>query len=269
MDSLAQIASDHYGANGLLTKVKQALIDFGPKSTTLTVRQLASFDQFHTRGVLATDDLAIAMGIAPGMSVLDLGCGIGGPARYLASTYGAQVTGIDLSATFIETASYLSRHCGLSDCTTFAVGDALDPQLPKATFDRVVLQHVAMNIADRAALYRAIKQMLKPGGKAGIYDIVAGSRAPYFPAPWAQTQDGSFLLTEAQTRLMLVQEFSVEFWRNDTELVTQWFADVQAGAPAKLSLGTVVGKRHRESTSNLARSLREGRVGVVMAVVAL
>lgn len=267
MDSLAPVARAHYGGAGLLAKVRTALSELCAEGTRIYVHELATLDHFHTRGVLATRDLADAMEIEPGMSVLDLGCGIGGPARYIAANYGANVTGIDLSPAFIETAQYLSWRCDLRDRTTFMVGDALNPYVPDASFDRVLLQHVAMNIADRSALYRSISRVLKPGGKVGIYDIVARARDPHFPLPWATSTEGSHLLTEAETRMLLIDHFAIESWRNDTDLVAQWFAAKHGQAPSRgLSLTAMLGSGYREMTQNLARSLREGRLGVIMAV---
>jgi SAM-dependent methyltransferase len=268
MDMLAPVARSHYDASGLLDKVKAALAEFGPEDARVHVHELAALDQFHTRGLAATNDLAQAMALQRGMTVLDLGCGIGGPARYLSAIHGANVTGIDLSPSFIRTAWYLTQRCGLVDRTMFLVGDALDPAVPMGSMDRVVLQHVAMNIKDRAALYRAIRRVLKPGGKAGIYDIVRVEGDPHFPVPWAERPDGSHLLTKAETQKALRADFTIEFWRDDTEIALQWLASQHAGgAPRGPALGAVVGPRFRAMAGNLARSLREGKVGVVLAVV--
>src|SRR5580700_10209037 len=88
---------EHYRATGLTGRIKSALATITPEDQPLTVAQLAPLDQFHTRGILATAELAGAAGLEPSSRVLDLGCGIGGPARYLAATFGCKVTGVDLS----------------------------------------------------------------------------------------------------------------------------------------------------------------------------
>ena len=105
----------HYSATGLTERIREALTRIAPEPQALTVAQLAPLDQFHTRGLLATADLARAAGIDPFTRALDLGCGIGGPARYLAETFGCKVTGVDLSPSFIDAATWLTARCGLSD----------------------------------------------------------------------------------------------------------------------------------------------------------
>jgi cyclopropane fatty-acyl-phospholipid synthase-like methyltransferase len=115
---------DHYSPSSLTERIQLALLMIGPESQPLTAGQLAPLDQFHTRGILATSELAGAAGLGPSTRVLDLGCGIGGPARYLAATFGCKVAGVDLSPAFIEAATYLTARSGLSDRVTFQVGDA-------------------------------------------------------------------------------------------------------------------------------------------------
>jgi SAM-dependent methyltransferase len=106
---------ERYSATGLTDRIRAALTTIAPERQALTVAQLAPLDQFHTRGILATADLARAAGIDPSTRALDLGCGIGGPARYLAETFGCKVTGVDLSPSFIDAATWLTARCGLSD----------------------------------------------------------------------------------------------------------------------------------------------------------
>jgi SAM-dependent methyltransferase len=137
---------DHYRATGLLDRLRPALESLAPEGQPLHVSQLAPFDQFHLRGILATSELARAARIEASSSVLDVGCGIGGPARYLAATFACKVTGVDLSPAFVEAATYLTARCGLSERVTFRTGDALHLPFEDGGFDTVFLQHVAMNI---------------------------------------------------------------------------------------------------------------------------
>jgi SAM-dependent methyltransferase len=155
----------HYDGPGLVDRIKAALAPIAPEDQPLTVPRLAMLDQFHTRRILATAELAGAAGLKAGDHVLDLGCGIGGPARYLASMFGCTVTGVDLSPSFVDAATYLTARRGLDDRVTFKVGDALNLPFDEGAFDAVFPRHVAMNIADRAALYGEVRRVLKSGGK--------------------------------------------------------------------------------------------------------
>src|SRR5260370_30013244 len=117
---------EHYRATGLTERLKATLTAFGREDQRLTPQQLSSLDQFHTRGVAATDELAKLVGIARDMSVLDLGSGVGGPARYLAATYGCRVTGVDLSEPFVDAARYLTERTGQNGQESFQAASALD-----------------------------------------------------------------------------------------------------------------------------------------------
>jgi sarcosine/dimethylglycine N-methyltransferase len=148
---------DHYRAIGLTGRLKAALIAFGPEDQHLTPQQLGALDQFHTRGLAATVELSKLAEITADTFVLDIGSGVGGPARYLAATYGCQVTGIDLSEPFVDAARYLTERTGQSELVSFQAGSALELPFEDGRFDVVLLQHVAMNISDRAQLYREVR----------------------------------------------------------------------------------------------------------------
>ena len=177
----------HYGATGLADRLKTTLGVLGAEGEALQPQQLASLDQFHTRGLAATAELATLAGITAEASVLDVGSGVGGPARFLAATYGCTVTGIDLSVSFVEAARYLTQRTGQAGQVGFAVGSALDLPVEDDRFDVVLLQHVAMNIADRPRLYAEIRRVLKPRGKFATYDVVRAGGGPIYPVPWAMT----------------------------------------------------------------------------------
>ena len=191
---------DHYRATGLTERLKTALAAFGPEDQQLTPQQLAPLDQFHTRGLAATAELGKLAGITAGTSVLDVGSGVGGPARFLAATYGCQVTGVDLSEPFVDAARYLTERTGQNGQVSFETASALELPFDAGRFDVALLQHVAMNIADRARLYREIRRVLKSGGMFATFDVVLNDSEPHYPVPWARTPATSFLLTAAATR---------------------------------------------------------------------
>ena len=153
---------DHYRATGLTERLKAALAAWTGRSAAHAAAT-GALDQFHTRGLAATAELAQLAGITADMSVLDVGSGVGGPARFLAATYGCHVTGVDLSEPFVEAARYLTGRTGQSGQVSFECASALTLPFDDGRFDVVFLQHVAMNIADRARLYREIRRVLKPG----------------------------------------------------------------------------------------------------------
>ena len=260
---------DHYRAIGLTARLKTALTAFGPDEQRLTPQQLATLDQFHTRGLAATVDLAELAGITADMSVLDVGSGVGGPARFLAATYGCRVTGVDLSEPFVDAARYLTKRTGQSARVAFESASALDLPFDDGDFDVVLLQHVAMNIADRARLYGEIRRVLKPGGKFATFDVVFnGDVEPLYPVPWARTPNTSFLLTAAATRDAIEPSgFDTLVWQDDTEAAKAWAAQLRAAwPPPSPNLGVVMGQDFAQLAMNLGRNLMEGRLGILTAV---
>jgi SAM-dependent methyltransferase len=258
----------HYRATGLTERLKAALVSLGPEDQRLMPQQLGTLDQFHTRGLAATAELAKLAGITVDSSVLDVGSGIGGPARFLAATYGCRVTGVDLSEPFVEAARYLTERTGQGEQVSFEAGSALDLPFADGHFDVATLQHVAMNISDRARLYREIRRVLKPGGRFATFDVVANGSEPHYPVPWARTPATSFLLTAAATREAVRDAgFRILSWQDDTEPARTWVSQLRAsGPPPSPNLGVVMGPDFGELAANLGRNLMEGRVGILTAV---
>ena len=259
---------DHYLATGLTERLKAALAALGPEDQQLTPQQLGALDQFHTRGLAATAELAKLAGITADMSVLDVGSGVGGPARFLAATYGCRVTGVDLSEPFVDAARYLTERTGQNGQVSFQTASALELPFDDGRFHVVLLQHVAMNIADRAQLYREIRRVLQSSGRFATFDVVLSSGEPHFPVPWARTPATSFLLTAAATREAIEPAgFRALAWQDDTEMAKAWFAQMRAaGPPPSPNLGVVMGPDFAQLAANLGRNLMEGRLGILTAV---
>jgi sarcosine/dimethylglycine N-methyltransferase len=267
MTDLLEGVRDHYRANGLTDRLKRALTVLGPEDRRLTPHELGTLDQFHTRGLAATVEIGKLAGLTADMSVLDIGAGVGGPARLLAATYGCQVTGVDLSAPFVEAARYLTERTGQSAKVSFQTASALDLPFDDGRFDAVLLQHVAMNISDRAGLYREIRRVLKPGGRFATFDVVSDRREPHYPVPWARAPETSFLLTAAATREAIeAAGFRTRVWQDDTEAARAFFAQLRASGPPSLNLGVVMGPDIAQLTGNLGRNLMERRLGILTAV---
>ncbi|MCA0035539.1 class I SAM-dependent methyltransferase [Mesorhizobium sp. B263B2A] len=259
---------DHYRATGLTERLRTVLAALAPEDQLLTPQQLGTLDQFHTRGLAATAELAQLAGIEADMSVLDVGSGIGGPARFLAATYGCRVTGVDLSEPFVDAARYLTERTGQSGQLSFQTASALELPFDDGRFDIVLLQHVAMNISDRTRLYREIRRVLKSGGRFATFDVVLAGGEPHYPLPWARTPATSFLLTIDATRKAIEPAgFRMLAWQDDTEIAKTWFAQLRAsGPPPSPNLGVVMGSDFAEVAANLGRNLMQGRLGILTAV---
>ena len=267
---------EHYGDTDLRDKLAAALTAAGLGDKRLSPADLAPLDQFHTRGMVATIELAEALAIEPGASVIDIGSGLGGPSRYLAAKFDCTVKGVDLSPAFVGAASYLAERAGMAAKVSYDCANALSLPYPDKSFDVAWTQHVAMNIADRAGLYGEVHRVLKPGGRFAIYDVVAGSGGPiHFPVPWSRTPDTSFLITPDAMRVALEKaDFKVTLWNDNTQVAVAWFAEQQkarAAAPANpppaLGLHVAMGADFPALGANLGRNLKEGRVGLIQAIV--
>ena len=268
MTNILDSVRDHYSSAGLTERLKKALTTLGPEEQRLTPQQLAGFDQFHARGLAATTELAKLAGITADMSVLDIGSGIGGPARLLAATCGCRVTGIDLSEPFVDAAHYLTERTGQGGQVSFQTASALELPFDEGRFDGALLQHVAMNIFDRPRLYREIHRVLKSGGKFATFDVVSNGGAPHYPVPWAQTPATSFLLTAAETREVVEQAgFRTLAWQDDTEAAKAWIIQLRPSGPLPSpNLSVLMGPDFAPFFTNLGRNLMEGRLGILTAV---
>ena len=262
------VAQHYSGEDRLSLAIAESLRKAGKDIGTLTTADLASVDEFHIGGRKSTLNLAEALSIAPGSRVLDLGSGLGGPARTLAETYGCQVTGIDLTPAFCEAATTLSEWVGLSDRVTFLEGDATDLPFEDASFDAAMTIHVAMNIARKDRMYAEAHRILKPGGRFAVYDVLQGEGGPLvYPVPWARTPEISHLSTpEEMPRLLADAGFRVVSTEDSTEESLKWFeamaARLSVAAPA-VTFQTFLGNDFPVMARNQVTNLRDRRIRTV------
>ncbi len=176
----------HYGRDRLEEQIVEAVRAAGKDPDRLIASDLSPVDEFHLGWHEQTLAFAKELSFGPGMLILDVGCGIGGPARSFAEFSGCRVAGIDLTPDFITVADALTRRCRLDDRVSFRQASALDLPFDDATFDGAIQFHVGMNISDKAAAFAEVRRVLKPGAAFGLYDIVrTGSGELPFPLPWA------------------------------------------------------------------------------------
>lgn len=196
MSELTNQISKHYGNAGLPGRILTALKQAGKNMDTLTVEDLAPIDQFHTRGLPATRELLAYAGVRPGWRVLDVGSGLGGPARVLASEKNCHVTGVDITKEFCEVATLLSKLTQLEHVTVFQHGDATALPFEEGQFDLALTMQIQMNIEDKRRFYGEIFRVLKPGGRFVFQDIMSGPGGDvHLPVPWATQRESSFLIS--------------------------------------------------------------------------
>ncbi len=269
-DAPSDTVRQHYEggtAEILLAKVTHALASLGPGP--VTAAQLASLDQFHVGGWAATAELAALAGVRRGSDILDAGSGLGGPSRYLADSHGCSVVGLDLAPSFVAVAKLLAERMGLGGRVAYKVEDLLKLPFADGSFDMVWTQHVVMNIRGREQVYREFRRVLRPDGRLAFYDVLAGDGqpAPHFPVPWAESAETSFLLTEAGTTEALLRAgLKPGIWKDVTAAAVTGLSQQKPPSSPGLDLSVIMGPRFRVMAANLARSLREGRVRLVMGV---
>jgi SAM-dependent methyltransferase len=265
-ESFGKVAS-HYGEAGIGDRILAALQDEGIDIDALTPEILAPIDQFHTRGILATREHAELAAPSEDMHVLDIGCGVGGPARYLAATYGCRVTGVDLTEEFVAVAKMLTERCRLDHFVDFRQANGLDLPFGDASFDMVWCQNVTMNIEDKPAFYREIARVLKPGGRFTSTEMATGAAGlPHFPLPWAREPDISFLAPQEEMRSALeAAGFRILEWRDTSaEVIAAAQSATEQARHGKLGIGLIAGADLGERVANAGRSLAEGRLANVM-----
>jgi ubiquinone/menaquinone biosynthesis C-methylase UbiE len=265
---------EHYASGDLAVAILTALHKAGNDLDSITAQDLTPVDQLHTRGKDATLELAHLAGITPEMRVLDVGGGLGGPARTLATEIGCSVEVLDVTQEFCRAGEMLTTRTGLGDLVSFRYASALDMPHPDASFDAVWMQHSSMNIADKERLYAGIHRVLRPGGHLALHEIMAGPVAPiHFPVPWARGPEISFLRPPEEVRALIASiGFDESAWIDDTASALRWFrerlaaADAASGELPPLGPHLMLGADLGQMFQNLARNLQENRVVVVQGV---
>jgi sarcosine/dimethylglycine N-methyltransferase len=263
----------HYGTAGIAERILAALKAANGPDAPVTVDALAVLDHFHGRGIVATKELVELLKPQPGEHLLDIGSGIGGPARWFAAKCGVRVTGVDLTPEFCAAAEALNRATGLADRVVIKNGSALALPVPDNAFDRAYSQNVIMNIADKRGFYREAFRALKPGGVLALSNLCRGAAGEFiYPVPWAETAATSFLATADEMRADLsAAGFAIAVFHDTTaETLPATIRNRERLEREGLgALGThlIIGERLREMQVNSARNQEAGLGRTIEALV--
>jgi SAM-dependent methyltransferase len=257
--------AQHYGSAGIAARILAALRAGSGAEAAVTVDALAPLDHFHGRGMAATEELAALLAPQPGEHILDIGSGIGGPARWIAAKYQAKVTGVDLTPEFCAAAVALNEAAGLADRVRIVHGSALALPVPAGAFDRAYSHNVVMNIADKTGFCREAFRALRPGGVFALACACAGPGGePHYPVPWATTAAESFLATAEEMRAALVAVgFAIESVADTARRPQPPAPRVPPPDAGALGIHVLMGERIREMMANTARNAAEGRVTAI------
>lgn len=274
MSSLENIVAEHYSIGDLSKNILAGLKTTGVDMDHVTIEDLAPIDEFHIGGRAATTYAVDQMALSGAEHVLDIGCGIGGAARTIAAHTGCQVSGIDLTPEYVETAITLSQLTGMQDQTSFQVASALSLPFEDDSFDAGISIHVAMNIKDREGLYREIARVLKPGATLALYDVMKKGDEPLdFPVPWANTQESSHLVTPEDMDILLNKAgFSVGAIDDRTEFANDYFdrrIAAVTGTPSPLGPHLVMGASAKEKFQNIRHNMDKGRIAPILITARL
>ncbi|MGH9742571.1 MAG: class I SAM-dependent methyltransferase [Candidatus Acidiferrum sp.] len=259
----------HYTRGKLEEAILGAARTAGKDTAQLTAADLSAVDEFHVGGLEATQILARGMGLRPGMELLDVGCGIGGPARYFAGEQGCRVTGIDVTPEFVQTAESLTKLVKLDGKAIFRQTSALAMPFAAESFDGAYMIHVGMNLADKEGVFREVRRVLKQGARFTIFDLMrAKEGALRFPVPWAVSEETSFVAGAAQYRAALeAAGFDVEkeqsHQKSSIEFTQRMAARTRESGPPALGLHILMG----EKTPMMLKNVLDGMVGGVFDVV--
>jgi len=247
----------HYAPSDLKSRVAGVLEAAGKDGSNTTVLDLASLDQSHVMGTLATRRLAERAGVRESYHVVDVGSGMGGPARFLAATYGCRVTGVDITPPYLETADYLTE----------------------LTFDLGWTQHAVQNVEDKERFFSELHRVLRPNSKAVVHDLYRGRAGEvHFPAMWAKDESASFLISDTDMQQVIeASGFRIVDWVDGTQEAWDSNAKRAAGdvnaregqiAVAGLDISLLHGENWMEMAGNSVKDFEVGSVGIFEAVLA-
>jgi len=262
----------YYSPNDLYNSIAEGLNRIGKELSEVTLDDLQPVDEFHIRGNVATKELIKLSGFTPDMHILDVGCGVGGSTRRLSHETGCRVTGIDLSDQYVDAAERLTQLLGMQERVKFQAASALALPFDDNAFDGAWSIQMNMNVEDKLSWLKELHRVLKPGGRAVLYEVCGNRNSPvYFPVPWAQDSSMSFLVPPESFRdVISFAGFDIAVWNDKTDLAQKAFAHMTepVGEPDLPELGVhlLVGNDILTKAYNLHRNLDEERVSLIETV---
>ena len=272
MSDIEEGVSRHYSAYDVLPRIRAGLQAMGRDPDRVEPDELKLVDEFHIGGAEATAALLSDLDIRPGADVLDIGCGIGGPARTMALRNGAVVTGVDLTPGFVETAITLSRMAGMGDRVRFEAGSALALPFADGSFDFATLLHVGMNIADKPKLFQEAYRVLRPTGVLAVYDVMrSGEGKLSFPVPWAEREELSALATPDSYRDAAAGAgFRLDRETDRRGMALDFFDRIRsqaaAATPSPLGLHLLMGPTVGQKMTNMIEAIKAGTIAPVQMI---
>ncbi|HKJ47139.1 MAG TPA: class I SAM-dependent methyltransferase [Balneolales bacterium] len=264
-----------YHQENLVQKILTSLQNHQINIDNLNPDELKALDEFHIKGRRGTLELAELAGVEKDMRILDVGCGIGGPARTLAKKYDCKVIGLDIIEEYCDVAETLTEITGLQDRVSFIHGDALDLPFENATFDMIWMQHISMNIPDKRLLFSEIRRVLRNGGKLALFEVCSGDQSkPYYPVPWADDSTISYMLTTYEFRQLIRKLGFKEYkWLDVSDSSLEWFMrqrrrfkKKKQQIPDTPGIHLLMGEQTPVKMENVIRNLEEDRIRVIQAV---
>ncbi|MCP4408436.1 MAG: class I SAM-dependent methyltransferase [Gammaproteobacteria bacterium] len=271
MNNIEGTVVQHYGDEDLLARILAGLKSAGADLDRLQPNDLTAVEEFHIGGRKATAHAVEKMSLSEDQHVLDIGCGIGGAARFIAAQSGCTVTGVDLTPEYVSIAKALTEMTGLEDRVNFETSSALAMPFENASFDAAITLHAAMNIRERDVLYHEIARLLRPGASFCIFDVMKKSNQKLaYPVPWATSDDTSFLTTpEEMCALLENTGFDVREITDRTDFALDFFRESLAAAakgPQPLGIHLVMGESAPIKFKNTMNNIENGCIAPVQMI---
>ena len=266
--------SGHYQNTHLLAAIINGLKQLGKTPDTVKLEDLTAIEEFHIGGRIASKNLLEQLNLSHKNHVLDIGCGIGGASRFVASHFKSTVTGIDLTSEYIETGRTLCSWFDLNNRINLHHGSALSMPFDDKTFDAAYMMHVGMNIEDKRQLFSEVNRLLCMGSLFGIYDVMqTGEGNLNFPVPWANSPEISSLASvEHYKETLKATGFEIISEHNRRQLALEFFSEqrtqrIDSKKPPALGLHLVMGDSISSKMNNVVKSISSGYLAPVELIV--